>query len=162
MSKRGVELISEIRYLWPGHKGTFDAEYLPNDDATGENRYLFGLAHQSQLGGGWRATLDGKDVSDTRYFEDLYGSVSATSQTHLERVLDFEHMGDYWTVLARFQDYQTLDESLTDSEKPYAACRRFCHGSSRGPLNLSYSLGHGAVSLRSQCGGYRRTAAHRP
>lgn len=119
MEKRGVELISEFRYLWPNHAGTLEAEYLPNDKARDEDRYLFGIEHQSMLGAGWRATLDGRSVSDTRYFEDLYGSLAAASQTHLERVLDFEYLGDWLSVLARFQDFETLDEALTGTDKPY-------------------------------------------
>jgi LPS-assembly protein len=119
MNERGLELISEIRYLWPGHDGQIDAEYLPNDESTDEDRYLFGWDHESLLGAGWRATVDARAVSDTRYFEDLYGSISASSQTHLERVLDFEFFGDAVSVLARFQDYETLDESLVGDDKPY-------------------------------------------
>lgn len=119
MENRGLQMISEFRYLWPGHLGQIDAEYLPDDKARSEDRYLFGITHQSMLGAGWRATLDGRSVSDTRYFEDLYGSVSASSQTHLERVLDFEYLSDRYSVLARFQDFQTLDEALSGTGKPY-------------------------------------------
>jgi LPS-assembly protein len=119
MAQRGLELISEVRYLWPGHDGDLEAEYLPDDENTGEDRYLFGWDHQSLLGAGWRATVNARTVSDTRYFEDLYGSSAATSQTHLERVLDLEYTDDIWSILARFQDFETLDESLTGTDKPY-------------------------------------------
>ncbi len=119
MSRRGLEMLGEFRYLWPGHDGELNAEYLPNDDITGENRYLFGWDHQSQLGRGWRATLDATTVSDTGYFEDMYGSLAATSQTHLEHVLDVEYYDDLWSVLMRLQSFETLDESLVGSDKPY-------------------------------------------
>jgi LPS-assembly protein len=119
MAQRGLQLISEFRYLWPEHDGDAEAEYLPDDEGTSEDRYLLGLDHQSLLGAGWRATLNARTVSDTRYFEDLYGSSSATSQTHLEHVLDVEYFSDIWSVLARVQDFETLDESLTGEDKPY-------------------------------------------
>jgi LPS-assembly protein len=119
MANRGLELMTEFRYLGDWNKGRMDVEYLPNDNLTEENRYLFGWQHESMLGQGWRATLDGRAVSDPQYFEDLYGGVAATSQTHLERALDFEYFGDIWSILARFQNYQTLDESLTGADKPY-------------------------------------------
>lgn len=119
MDKRGVELITEFRYLWPGHDGNIDLEYLPNDKGTDEDRYLFGWDHQSTLGSAWRATINGRAVSDTAYFEDLYSSISAASQTHLERVFDLEHQGDVLSVLLRFQDFETLDESLMGADKPY-------------------------------------------
>jgi LPS-assembly protein len=118
MAQRGLELISEFRYLWPEHGGELAAEYLPNDKGTGDNRYLFGWDHTSQVGD-WRARLNGRTVSDTRYFEDLSGSSAATSQTHLERLVDIEYYDEIWSVLLRFQDFETLDESLSATEKPY-------------------------------------------
>ena len=119
MSQRGVELISELRYLWPSHVGQFDAEFLPNDKGTSENRYLVGWDHQSLLWRGWRATVDAQTVSDTRYFEDLSASLSATSQTHLEHAVALEYYDSIWSVMARFQDFETLDEALTGTDKPY-------------------------------------------
>jgi LPS-assembly protein len=140
LGQRGIEMISEFRYLWPGHDGQLEAEYLPNDKGTGENRYLLGIDHTSLLGGGWRATIDARAVSDDRYFEDLYGSSAATSQTHLERAVNLEYYNNIWSVLARFQNYQTLDESLTEDQKPYTrapqvAASAFVPG---GPLGLDY------------------------
>ena len=119
MSQRGLELQSEFRYLGFRHDGEMEAEFLPNDDVNGENRYLFGWDHTSQLGAGWRATINARTVSDTRFFEDLGSSVSSTSQTHLEHVLNLEYFDDIWSVLARFQDFETLDEALSGTEKPY-------------------------------------------
>ena len=119
MTQRGLELMSEFRYLGEGQTGKLEAEYLPNDKITNQDRYLVGWDTQSILGRGWRATFDGHAVSDSNYFEDLYRGVAATSQTNLERVLDFQYFDDTWSILARFQDYQTLDDSLTATEKPY-------------------------------------------
>lgn len=138
MAQRGLELLSEFRYLWPGHKGNFEAEYLPNDKVTGDNRYLFGLDHQSLLGAGWRATIETKSVSDSNYFEDLYGSTAATSQTHLPHDLKLEYFDSVWSLLGRVQDFQTLDDSLTGAEKPYRRVPQ---------LAASGYLPHGALGL---------------
>jgi len=118
MAQRGLELISEFRYLSSGHEGVVDAEYLPNDDGADEDRYLFGWNHTSHFGD-WRATVSGRTVSDTAYFEDLASAIAETSQTHLRRVVDVEYHDDIWSVLLRVQDFKTLDESLEDTEKPY-------------------------------------------
>jgi LPS-assembly protein len=142
MSQRGLQLISEARYLGDGDRGLVDLEYLPNDEATDDDRYLFGLQHQSLLWAGWRATLNGKTVSDTHYFEDLYGSLSATSQTHLRHQMDLEYFSNYWAVLGRFLDFETLDESLTGTEKPYRVAPQLAARgySPRGLFGLSYLL----------------------
>lgn len=142
MSQRGLQLISEFRYLGAGDRGGVDLEYLPDDEKTSVDRYLLGLKHQSQLWGGWRATLNGKTVSDTRYFEDLYGSLSATSQTHLRHQFDLEYFGDVWSLLGRFLDFETLDESLTGTDKPYRRAPQLAARgySPRGLFGLSYLL----------------------
>ncbi len=142
MSQRGLELLSEFRYLWPGHDGELAAEYLPNDDVNGENRYLLGWDHQSLLGAGWRATIDAQTVSDTRFFEDLYGSIASTSQTHLEHVLNLEYFDAVWSVLARFQDFETLDESLTGTDKPYRRVPQIAAGAyfPGGALGLDWEF----------------------
>lgn len=142
MSKRGLQLISEFRYLSHNHEGTIDAEYLPNDDETDKDRYLFGMQHQSLFGSGWRATLNAQTVSDTAYFEDLSGSVSAGNQTNLERVLDLEYLSDRVTVLARFQDFETLDESLGGTSKPYRLVPqvRLSAQQPGGPLGMEWHL----------------------
>lgn len=142
MDRRGLELLGEFRYLWPGHKGEAEAEYLPSDKVNGDNRYLLGLDHQSLLGRGWRATVDARTVSDSNYFEDLYGSTAATSQTHLLRELSVEYFDNVWSLLGRVQNYQTLDESLTATEKPYRRVPQLAASGylPRGALGLDWSF----------------------
>lgn len=119
MERRGLELVSEFRYLWPGHRGVAELEYLPDDKISGDNRYLLGIQHQSLLGRGWRATAEARTVSDTRYFEDLYGSTLSTSQTHLSHELRLEYFDSIWSIMGRLQSFETLDEGLGSDEKPY-------------------------------------------
>lgn len=119
MSERGLELISQFRYLGSRTGGQLDAEYLEDDEKTSESRYLVGATNQTMLGYGWRATAEARAVSDTSYFEDLYSGVAATSQTNLERVLALEYFDEIWAVLTRFQDFQNLDSSLAPTEKAY-------------------------------------------
>ncbi len=142
MSRRGTELLGEFRYLWPGHKGDVEGEYLPSDKVTGDNRYLLGIDHQSLLGRGWRATVDARTVSDSNYFEDLYGSTAATSQTHLLREASVEYFDNVWSLLGRVQGYQTLDESLTAAEKPYRRLPQLAASGylPRGALGLDWSF----------------------
>jgi len=119
MTRRGLMIGSEFRYLLRNSSGTAEIEYLPNDQVTGKSRRFSSLYHRSFLGDRWRATLDGADASDGRYFEDLAGGVTATSQTHLDRRLDIEYAGRALRFLARLQAYQTIDDTLLEEERPY-------------------------------------------
>lgn len=142
LSERGVQLVSEVRYLSTTHSGQLGGEVIPDDSPTGKTRYLVSWADRSLFGAGWRATVDAKDVSDKTYFEDLYGGLAATSQTHLDRRLDVEFANDTWSILARLQGYQTLDEILMPGEKPYARVPELRARANwpTGPLGLGMSL----------------------
>jgi LPS-assembly protein len=119
MSRRGVLLQEEFRYLSQINRGKLELNYLPHDRVTGSNRIHSKVYHQTRWQSGWWATLDASEVSDSGYFEDLGGNTSLTSQTQLERNLQLEYHGPNWSMLARVQNFQTLDESIADTQRPY-------------------------------------------
>jgi len=119
MSKRGVLLQNEFRYISKINQGKLDFDYLPDDKASGDSRKFARVFHQTRWAQGWWATLDATDVSDSAYFEDFGGNTSLTSQTQLERNLQLEYHGPNWSFLGRVQNYQTLDESITPDQQPY-------------------------------------------
>jgi LPS-assembly protein len=120
MSKRGVQLNTEFRYLTPGNNGSVSFEYLPDDEGTNRRRSYFSFNHETILDRGWRIIASLADVSDDGYFEDLGNSQTIASQTHLNRYIDFSFRADDWSLLARFQDYQTIDSLITPLNRPYA------------------------------------------
>ncbi len=119
LTRRGMQMSTRFRYLTEHNRGQLDFEYLPNDKLTGTDRQLVTLQHKTLLDSGWRVSLDGRDASDSSYFEDLGGSLSAASTTHLDRSLRFDYAGDNWTLLGRVQDYQTIDTTIPDDLRPY-------------------------------------------
>jgi len=121
MSKRGTQLRSDFRYLLPTSDGTLGFEYLPNDDKTQRTRRYVKFNHETEFGDReqWQILSGIEEVSDDAYFEDLGSSLSITSQTHLDRFLDIKYYAPNWSILTRFQNYQTIDALLTDEERPY-------------------------------------------
>jgi LPS-assembly protein len=119
MSKRGMQLRSDFRYLLPNSTGQVGFEYLPDDNETDSTRRYLNLRHESLFAENWRVLAGVEEVSDDTYFEDLGTSLAVTSQTHLDRFVDVSYYAPYWTLLTRFQNYQTIDATLTDEERPY-------------------------------------------
>ena len=119
MSKRGLQINSEFRYLRPSFNGVITGEYLNDDDVTDEDRSLVAWFHQSQLWRTLRGTIDFINVSDSAYFEDFSSSLASTSQIALERSGDLEIYNKYWTALLRVQDYEILDEGIVPEDRPY-------------------------------------------
>jgi LPS-assembly protein len=119
LSQRGVQMNGDFRYLMPSSEGQLGIEFLPDDDQLGETRRYFNLQHESYFGQGWRLLAGLEEVSDEAYFEDLGESLSITSQTHLNRYVDLAYSAPRWSLLTRFQNYQTIDTFIAPEDRPY-------------------------------------------
>jgi len=86
---------------------------------TGETRTYVGFNHRTLFANGWRNLIDVSDASDGNYFEDLRATLSSTSITHLNRSALFDYYGENWSFLGRVQDYQTIDETIPETDQPY-------------------------------------------
>ncbi len=119
LTARGLQMGTEFRYLTEGSSGIAQVEYLPNDSEYNDNRHLIAFEHQMLFANGWRNNIDFSEVSDNQYYEDLGGSLSISSITHLNRRMSFDYYGDHWSMLAMVQDYQTIDQAIAPSDEPY-------------------------------------------
>lgn len=122
MTKRGVQIVAQGRYLSDTFQGEASAEYLYNDRVTGETRWGVAWKHTQNLSflpglvGYWNINK----VSDDTYFADLSDRVGLTSQTTLPREGGFAYTNAPWTVIARAQTFQTLvDPGLPPGPPPY-------------------------------------------
>ncbi len=119
LTERGLQLQSEFRYLTEIHSGRLVGQYLPDDDKFNDTRHMLLASHRTLFNNGWRGLLNFREVSDNQYFEDLGGSLSASSITHLDRHLSFDWHSDSMSVFAQVQDFQTLDDAIAPDEEPY-------------------------------------------
>ena len=122
MTRRGVQVGIQGRYLFDTFQGDASAEYLYHDRVTDTNRYALAWKHTQSLGfipglvGFWNLNK----VSDDTYFADLSDRVSVTSQSTLPREGGFGYTNGPWQVIARAQAFQTLqDPTLPPVTPPY-------------------------------------------
>ena len=120
LSKRGLQLNGEFRYLERGVAGAVNGEYLPNDNQRGIDRYLAVWRHQQTLLPGLGLTLDLQKASDDDYFRDLSTSVRDTSQIYLPRDGTLAYtLSQHWLAKARVLRYQTLQDANAPVEIQY-------------------------------------------
>jgi LPS-assembly protein len=110
LSKRGVQLQGEFRYLEENFSGIDNLEYLPNDSQSDTTRYYANLKHQHNLGRGWSAGYSIEKVSDDQYFSDLSTRIVTTSRINLPQQFNVGYNDDVWHFSALAQKFQTLDE----------------------------------------------------
>ncbi|MDP1653061.1 MAG: LPS-assembly protein LptD [Rhodocyclaceae bacterium] len=148
MSRRGVQLNTEFRYLLdtlqnrtqPGllDKGQVRVEYLPGDQMANRDRYGYSILHNQILGQGFAAALNLNGVSDDDYFSDLSTRISQVSQGNLLRQGMLTYGGPWYSAALNVQTYQTL-QSLA---KPYQRLPQLTGTAFRYdlPLGLAFNL----------------------
>jgi LPS-assembly protein len=108
MSRRGMQLAGEFRYLGNGYRGESRVEWLPNDKILGKERALGSFQHQQWLTPSLYGALDLNGVSDDQYFEDLSSRLAVASRVNLLRQGQLVYGGGWWSASALVQSYQTL------------------------------------------------------
>ena len=120
LSRRGLQMIGEFRYLTPRSEGQMDVEYLRHDEELdNSNRALYSIEHVSTLTPRLAVSAKAKHVSDKTYFDDLGNSLNVTSATHLEQRADASYAGDGWFAQTTVQNFQTIDETIPTADRPY-------------------------------------------
>jgi LPS-assembly protein len=119
MSKRGVMLNNEFRYLGSSYRGDFNYDVLPDDKIVNQTRTRVALKHVQSLGYGFSAGVQLNRVSDDSYFRDLASAVSGTAQVNLLNEGLLTYSGGWWTATARAQQFQTLQDPAAPIVEPY-------------------------------------------
>ncbi len=119
MTKRGVLLNNEFRYLEPGYRGEAHLDVLPNDNLANRSRKHLAFTHSQALAGGLNGYVNLNSVSDDAYFRDLADTVNATSQANLLQEGVLSYGAGWWNATARVQRYQTLQDPVAPIDVPY-------------------------------------------
>ena len=119
LSRRGLQLNTEGRYLSSHTEALADIRYLPSDNAFGDDRTYSTLVTTTLLPQGWRMQFDAQDVSDAQYFEDLGESQTEASTVFLNRLFVLSRPGKNWSTRLTAQAFQVLDPSLATPDRPY-------------------------------------------
>ncbi|OGA23167.1 MAG: hypothetical protein A3I02_02715 [Betaproteobacteria bacterium RIFCSPLOWO2_02_FULL_67_26] len=86
MTRRGVLVHGQFRYLEPNYLGEARVEVLPEDKVRdGIRRDAYFIRHDHTLPNGWYGRLNLQKVSDDTYFTDLSTQIAATSRVLLPR-----------------------------------------------------------------------------
>jgi LPS-assembly protein len=138
LSKRGVQLGGEFRYLLGEVHGENRLEYLPNDNEANRSRWSMALTNEYRVNANTQAGMQLNRVSDNDYFRDLSNLISITSISHLKSEVWVTTQHADWNAELRAQSLQTLQDSTSPLPivEPYARLP-YAH------LGMTRSLGYG-------------------
>ncbi len=125
MTRRGLGLDSEFRYLEPRHQGQLSLALLPDDRVAERSRWALNLAHSGEIGHGWNYRFNGERVSDDDYWKDLPKRIDSDTPRLLASDLRVQRSrlfgwgeAQAYARVQRWQLLQGLDESAR-FESPY-------------------------------------------
>ncbi|MEN8107280.1 MAG: LPS assembly protein LptD [Pseudomonadota bacterium] len=120
MSKRGLMLGGEFRYLTGINNGQISGEYLPSDNEfDDQNRSLVAMKHRGHPLRRMDTRIDASRVSDKEYFTDLGDNLVSSSKTHLRQQAEAAWHGHGWTLDGRALNFQTVDPTIASDDRPY-------------------------------------------
>ena len=121
MSKRGLLLENELRYLNPNHRGTLVYDVIPKDQQFDGSRDFKAVRYEYASPLGFGAGINYNRVSDDRYFVDFATTIVDTSQKVLPQDGYLAYSQPYWNTSVRVTKNQTLQDPNTFQlvAKPY-------------------------------------------
>jgi LPS-assembly protein len=127
LSKRGMMLGSQFRYLGENQYAELYAEYLndssPNEDREAEeiavrgdnisaNRGSVSLQHDARLSQSWNSHVDFNYVSDNYYIDDFGNNLKDRSVNHLLREGRISYANSFLNFSGTVQGYQELRQDV--------------------------------------------------
>jgi LPS-assembly protein len=146
MTKRGLMLGGEFRYLDAYQRAEISGEILPNDreesSERGDLRRAVNFQHDSHPAEGISTRIDVTSVSDDNYLSDFGSGLAITSTRQLERVGEVVYRNGRLLLLGRLQEFQTIDDSLNPRQYPYRRLPQLLanYGGLFGDSDLDFNL----------------------
>ncbi len=119
MSKRGVMIGGEFRYLTEKSNGLIGLEYLPYDILEQKQRYSGTFKNRTIFMPGLDSNIDLNYVSDDEYFDELNNALGMSNDRFLQSQanLNYRREGVFFTT--HFESYQTIDKNVIKGDEPY-------------------------------------------
>ncbi|MBL0945930.1 MAG: LPS-assembly protein LptD [Hydrogenophaga sp.] len=141
MTKRGIDLGGEFRYLRPDYSGRLRGSFMPSDRLRNDDRWGYTFQHNQTLtdainrlggGGSTALNLNVNRVSDDNYWRDFPRSGATLTQRLLPADAQVSWTQGPWSLVAGAYTWQTLQDIDAPIIPPY----------DRVPaLSLSYQRG---------------------
>jgi LPS-assembly protein len=124
MTKRGIDLGGEFRYLEPTYHGQFRGDFMPGDKLRGMNRWGYSAQHEGVIGSAWptgalNLNLNLNRVSDDNYWRDFTRTTASLTQRLLANDGTLSWGRGDLSITARALKWQTLQDVTAPIIPPY-------------------------------------------
>ncbi|MBX3585486.1 MAG: LPS-assembly protein LptD [Ramlibacter sp.] len=125
MTKRGVDLGGEFRYLEQDYSGKLRANFMPNDSLRARDRWGYALQHDGVVRTGLTGigtlgiNLNLNRVSDDNYWRDFSRGTTSLTQRLLANDANLYWSRGNFSLAARTLKWQTLQDVASPIVPPY-------------------------------------------
>lgn len=137
MSRRGIQLGGDFRYLENNYDGSLRAEYNPDDRFTNSDRFQWSLQHRIKRLGKWEGGVNLNGISDDNYFVDYGRSIVATSERNLPREVWLTRNINNWNVLLKATQFRSILDARDAPPYQRTPQLRLSNLTRRGGMDLS-------------------------
>lgn len=125
MSKRGLMLGAEYRYLLDNMSGSLAGYLLPNDFNTDEKRWSFKSTYHARPRQDFSVDASYQRVSDKHYIKDFEDTLDLSNLSFLESHLTATYLpSKNYRLIGQLKDYQVVHANYQKSDKPYSVLPR--------------------------------------
>ncbi|CCP14808.1 LPS-assembly protein [Stenotrophomonas maltophilia RA8] len=119
MSRRGLLLDNEFRYLYNGGRGEVLTSFMPNDKLRDRDRGRVMFTGYHNVDSHWQARANLAWVSDERYVEDFANRLVGVTASNLQSTVGLYGTGQNWTAGIMADRWQLTDYTLNESALAY-------------------------------------------
>ncbi|MDU1659981.1 MAG: LPS assembly protein LptD, partial [Stenotrophomonas maltophilia] len=119
MSRRGLLLDNEFRYLYNGGRGEVLTSFMPNDRLRDRDRGRVMFTGYHNVDSHWQARANLAWVSDERYVEDFANRLVGVTASNLQSTVGLYGTGTNWTAGIMADRWQLTDYTLDERALPY-------------------------------------------
>lgn len=119
ITRRGLQLGAQGRYLGETYSGVTRIEGLVNDRVTDTKRYAISSTHTQLLAPRLTFSSNLNHASDDDYPNDFPSTITAAHERLLPRDMVLNYSGSIWSAAARLSNYQVLQDPASPIARPY-------------------------------------------
>ena len=119
MTRRGFLLGGQFRYLSKMTQGEIAAEVVPYDQVSKKTRGAISTQNRTRFAPNLNADFDLNYISDNDYLNEIGNSLVVTNFKHIRSRANLRYDPDWMSLQVRVENYQTIDPSISPSNRPY-------------------------------------------
>lgn len=123
MSRRGLKLSGEVRYLLTRSHGRVDAHWLADDELRGRDRHKLLWQDFTAISPNWWTTVNLQEISDRDYLRDFGGDFGYTLAL-LDSHLALNGRGRHWNTRLSVERWEAASPAVLPGSEPFARLPR--------------------------------------